>query len=89
MTLHQAIPTARQRGVPSLTVLEAILFLHGGPVPMTVLAGKLRITSAGATQLVDTMAPWAERTADPGDRRKKIIRLNEAGRLLAEELLAP
>jgi len=35
------------------------------------------------------MAPWAERTADPGDRRKKIIRLTEAGRLLADELLAP
>jgi DNA-binding MarR family transcriptional regulator len=63
---------------------EVLLILGraGEPgLPMGVIAREQVLSSGGVTRLVDRMeaAGLVERTADPDDRRGRLVRLTEAG----------
>jgi DNA-binding MarR family transcriptional regulator len=63
------------------------LLEHHGPTPMTRLAGLLDVSLPAATGLIDRMAErgLVERTEDPLDRRKVVVRPGPAGRRALEQ----
>ncbi|GAA4133527.1 MarR family winged helix-turn-helix transcriptional regulator [Actinomadura keratinilytica] len=60
-----------------------------GPLTMGSLAEQLILTSGGMTRLVDRMqaAGYVRRHAAPGDRRRQLVELTDAGRAKLAEAL--
>src|ERR1700681_2762607 len=71
-------------GLSEFAVLEVLL--HKGPQPVNVIGKKVLLTSGSITAAVDRLESkkLLRRTADPKDRRSRIVQLTEAGRHLIE-----
>ncbi|WP_309236992.1 MarR family transcriptional regulator [Actinomadura sp. BRA 177] len=71
-------------------VFEVLLRLsHDGPRSMGGLAGELILTSGGMTRIIDRMeeAGLVRREPAPGDRRRQLVELTQAGRAKLDEAL--
>jgi MarR family transcriptional regulator, organic hydroperoxide resistance regulator len=68
--------------LPQLRLL--VVLFHIGPATIGQIAEKMHIGQSAASLLVDRLvqAHLAERAEDPADRRRAIVRLNEAGEAL-------
>jgi MarR family 2-MHQ and catechol resistance regulon transcriptional repressor len=71
-------------GHSDFAVLEVLL--HKGPQPVNVIGRKVLLTSGSITAAVDRLESrkLLRRTADPKDRRSRIVQLTETGRHLIE-----
>jgi DNA-binding MarR family transcriptional regulator len=71
---------------PQIIVMYALTWL--GPLPISTLAGKLRLSLAATSQLVDrlTDAGFVAREEDPDDRRVRRVRLRRKGEAFMERL---
>ena len=67
----------------------AVLDGAGGPLSPTAIAERLLVTTASVTSLLDTLERRGllERTADPDDRRRLLVALTEAGRVVVDQFL--
>jgi DNA-binding MarR family transcriptional regulator len=65
--------------LPQIRLLLALA--HGGPATINQIAERLHSGQSATSLLVDRLvqARLAERTEDPADRRRAIVRLTEAG----------
>ncbi len=65
--------------LPQIRLLLALA--HGGPATINQIAERLHSGQSATSLLVDRLvqAHLAERTEDPSDRRRAIVRLTEAG----------
>jgi DNA-binding MarR family transcriptional regulator len=83
---HLAKWLRRQTPPPiSLSTLSALDRLHTeGPLRISELAEREAMTQPGVTILVNRLAEagYAERAADPTDRRAALVRITDAGRAL-------
>jgi DNA-binding MarR family transcriptional regulator len=75
------------------TKVHVLMMLADGPLSLGDIAERERVDRPYATAIVDQLEAqgFAERTADPGDRRRKLVRLTERGRaasLTAREIYA-
>jgi MarR family 2-MHQ and catechol resistance regulon transcriptional repressor len=71
-------------GPSDFAVLEVLL--HKGPQPVNIIGKKVLLTSGSITAAVDRLESrkLLRRTADPKDRRSRIVQLTETGRRLIE-----
>ena len=71
-------------GLSDFAVLE--MLLHKGAQPVNIIGRKILLTSGSITAAVDRLESrdLLRRTADPGDRRSRIVQLTEKGRHLIE-----
>jgi MarR family transcriptional regulator, 2-MHQ and catechol-resistance regulon repressor len=71
-------------GPSDFAVLEVLL--HKGPQPVNIIGRKVLLTSGSITAAIDRLESrkLVRRTADPKDRRSRIVELTEAGRRLIE-----
>ncbi len=71
-------------GLTDFAVLE--LLLHKGPQPVNTIGKKVLLTSGSITTAVDRLEArdLVRRSADPSDRRARIVTLTPAGRRLIE-----
>lgn len=71
-------------GRSDFAVLEVLL--HKGPQPVNIIGKKVLLTSGSITAAVDRLESrkLLRRTADPKDRRSRIVQLTERGRHLIE-----
>jgi MarR family 2-MHQ and catechol resistance regulon transcriptional repressor len=71
-------------GRSDFAVLEVLL--HKGPQPVNIIGRKVLLTSGSITAAVDRLESrqLLRRTADPNDRRSRIVQLIETGRHLIE-----
>src|SRR5260370_26650673 len=71
-------------GLSDFAVLEVLL--HKGPQPVNIIGKKVLLTSGSITTAVDRLESrkLLRRTADPKDRRSRIVHLTETGRHLIE-----
>ncbi len=71
-------------GRSDFAVLEVLL--HRGPQPVNVIGRKVLLTSGSITAAVDRLESrkLVRRTADPKDRRGRIVELTQKGRRLIE-----
>jgi MarR family 2-MHQ and catechol resistance regulon transcriptional repressor len=71
-------------GLSDFAVLEVLL--HKGPQPVNIIGRKVLLTSGSITAAIDRLESrkllW--RTADPNDRRSRIVQLTDKGRHLIE-----
>jgi MarR family 2-MHQ and catechol resistance regulon transcriptional repressor len=69
-------------GGSDFAVLEALL--HKGPQPVNVIGRKVQLASGSITAAVDRLESrkLLRRTADPGDRRSRVVQLTAKGRHL-------
>jgi MarR family transcriptional regulator, 2-MHQ and catechol-resistance regulon repressor len=72
-------------GLSEFAVLEVLL--HKGPQPVNVIGKKVLLTSGSITAAIDRLESrdLVHRTADPQDRRARIVHLTEAGKRLIED----
>ncbi len=91
--LHAALASAGPRWAQlDLTMgqLKALVTVaEGGPLPVGRLGAALGIGKPAATLLVDALVRrgLVERSEDPEDRRRTLVRLSAQGRELMDELL--
>lgn len=73
----------------SASQVLAILDGAGEPLPSSVIAERLLVTTASMTSLLDTLArrQLIERTPHPTDRRKILVRITPAARRTVAEML--
>jgi MarR family 2-MHQ and catechol resistance regulon transcriptional repressor len=71
-------------GHSDFAVLEVLL--HKGPQPVNIIGKKVLLTSGSITAAVDRLEArkLLRRTADPKDRRSRIVQLTKMGRHLIE-----
>ena len=71
-------------GLSDFAVLEVLL--HKGPLPVNVIGRKVHLTSGSITAAVDRLESrkLLRRSADPKDRRGRIVQLTGTGRHLIE-----
>src|SRR5579872_1623511 len=71
-------------GLSEFAVLEVLL--HKGPQPVNIIGKKVLLTSGSITAAVDRLESrkLLRRTADPKDRRSRIVEFTEMGRCLIE-----
>ena len=71
-------------GLSDFAVLEVLA--HKGPQPVNVIGKKVLLTSGSITAAVDRLEArkLVQRTADPNDRRSRIVQLTDAGIRLIE-----
>jgi MarR family 2-MHQ and catechol resistance regulon transcriptional repressor len=71
-------------GGSDFAVLEVLL--HKGPQPVNIIGKKVLLTSGSITAAVDRLESrkLLRRTADPKDRRSRIVHLTKTGRHLIE-----
>src|SRR5579864_3077198 len=71
-------------GQSDFAVLEVLM--HKGPQPVNVIGRKVQLTSGSITAAVDRLESrkLLRRTADPRDRRGRIVQLTGMGRHLIE-----
>jgi len=72
-------------GLSEFAVLEVLL--HKGPQPVNVIGKKVLLTSGSITAAIDRLESrnLVHRTADPQDRRARIVHLTETGQRLIED----
>jgi len=72
-------------GLSEFAVLEVLL--HKGPLPVNVIGKKVLLTSGSITAAIDRLESrnLVHRTADPQDRRSRIVHLTETGKRLIED----
>jgi MarR family 2-MHQ and catechol resistance regulon transcriptional repressor len=72
-------------GLSEFAVLEVLL--HKGPLPVNVIGKKILLTSGSITVAIDRLESknLVRRTADPQDRRARIVHLTEAGKRLIKD----
>jgi len=72
-------------GLSEFAALEVIL--HKGPQPVNVIGQKVLLTSGSITAAIDRLESknLVHRTADPQDRRARIVHLTETGKRLIED----
>jgi MarR family 2-MHQ and catechol resistance regulon transcriptional repressor len=72
-------------GLSEFAVLEVLL--HKGPLPVNVIGKKVLLTSGSITVAIDRLESknLVRRTADPQDRRARIVHLTEAGKRLIKD----
>jgi len=72
-------------GLSEFAVLEVLL--HKGPLPVNVIGKKVLLTSGSITAAIDRLESrnLVHRTADPQDRRARIVHLTETGQRLIED----
>jgi len=71
-------------GLSDFAVLEALL--HRGPQPVSIIGKKVLLASGSITAAVDRLEAkrLVRRTADPSDRRARVVQLTDTGRNLIE-----
>ena len=71
-------------GFSDFAVLEVLL--HKGPAPVNRIGELVHLTSGSITAAIDRLErkSLVARTADPSDRRARVVHLTEAGRKLIE-----
>jgi MarR family transcriptional regulator, 2-MHQ and catechol-resistance regulon repressor len=71
-------------GLSDFAVLEVLL--HKGPQPVNIIGRKVLLTSGSITAAIDRLESrkLLSRTADPNDRRSRIVQLTDKGRHLIE-----
>jgi DNA-binding MarR family transcriptional regulator len=83
----------RRRDIADLSAsgFQALAILEGAgePLPATVLADRLLVTTASITSLLDTLVRrgLVERRAHPKDRRKILVALTPAGAEVVDRVL--
>jgi MarR family 2-MHQ and catechol resistance regulon transcriptional repressor len=72
-------------GLSEFGVLEVLL--HKGPLPVNVIGKKVLLTTGSITVAIDRLESkhLVQRTADPHDRRARIVQLTEKGRRLIKD----
>jgi MarR family transcriptional regulator, 2-MHQ and catechol-resistance regulon repressor len=72
-------------GLSEFAALEVLL--HKGPQPVNVIGKKVLLTSGSITAAIDRLESrkLVRRTADPQDRRSRIVHLTETGQRLIED----
>ena len=72
-------------GLSEFAVLEVLL--HKGPLPVNVIGKKVLLTSGSITAAIDRLESknLVHRTADPQDRRARIVHLTDTGRRLIDD----
>src|SRR6266850_5555421 len=77
--------SALSLGLSEFAVLEVLL--HKGPQPVNVIGKKVLLSSGSITAAVDRLESknLVRRTADPQDRRARIVHLTETGKQLIED----
>jgi MarR family transcriptional regulator, 2-MHQ and catechol-resistance regulon repressor len=72
-------------GLSEFAVLEVLL--HKGPQPVNVIGKKILLTSGSITATIDRLESknLVRRTADPQDRRARIVHLTETGKRLIKD----
>ncbi len=65
---------------PQVIVMHALTWL--GPLPISALAEKLRLSVAATSQLVERLVQeeYVAREEDPGDRRVRLVRMRPHGK---------
>ena len=71
-------------GLSEFAALEVLL--HKGPQPVNMIGKKVLLTSGSITAAIDRLESrnLVRRTADPQDRRARIVHLTETGKRLIE-----
>lgn len=71
---------------PQIIVMYALTWL--GPLPISTLAEKLRLSLAATSQLVDRLVQeqYVAREENPDDRRVKLVRVRPHGKQFMERL---
>jgi DNA-binding MarR family transcriptional regulator len=71
---------------PQIIVMYALTWL--GPLPISTLAEKLRLSLAATSQLVDRLVQeqYVAREENPDDRRIKLVRMRPHGKQFMERL---
>jgi MarR family transcriptional regulator, 2-MHQ and catechol-resistance regulon repressor len=72
-------------GLAEFAALEVLL--HKGPLPVNVIGKKVLLTSGSITAAIDRLESrnLVHRTADPHDRRARIVHLTETGKRLIKD----
>jgi MarR family 2-MHQ and catechol resistance regulon transcriptional repressor len=72
-------------GLSEFGVLEVLL--HKGPLPVNVIGKKVLLTTGSITAAIDRLESkhLVQRTADPHDRRARIVQLTEKGKRLIKD----
>ena len=72
-------------GLSEFAALEVLL--HKGPQPVNVIGKKVLLTSGSITAAIDRLESrnLVHRTADPQDRRARIVHLTETGKRLIKD----
>ena len=72
-------------GLSDFAVMEVLV--HKGPLPVNVIGKKVLLTSGSITSAIDRLEfrKLVCRTADPHDRRSRIVQLTDSGKRLIEE----
>lgn len=92
-SMWMAEVTRRRREVAELSpsAFQALAILEGAgePLPSTVIADRLLVSTASMTSLLDTLERrgLVVRDPHPGDRRKILVRLTEPGYALVDAML--
>lgn len=71
---------------PQIIVMYALTWL--GPLPISALAGKLRLSLAATSQLVDRLVEdgYVAREENPEDRRVRLVRMRPHGKQFMDRL---
>lgn len=95
---RKSLADSRQRAAAAallrLTETDVLALQHlawAGPLTPSALAEQLRLTSGGATALIQRLerGGYVAREPHPGDRRSSLLRLSDEGRRRAGDLYAP
>jgi DNA-binding MarR family transcriptional regulator len=76
-------------GQPAATTL-AIIDGAGGPLTPTQISERMLVASASTTATLDLLEyrGWVRRMPNPEDRRSTLVEITDAGRAIADRLLA-
>jgi len=82
---QSAISSITQLGLGHSDFAALEVLLHKGPQPINVIGKKVLLTSGSITSAIDRLEAkkLVRRTADPSDKRARIVQLTSAGRHLA------
>jgi DNA-binding MarR family transcriptional regulator len=71
---------------PQIIVMYALTWI--GPLPMTTLAERLRLSLAATSQLVDRLVEgqFVSREEDPNDRRVRLVKMRPHGKQFMDRL---
>ena len=71
---------------PQIIVMYALTWL--GPLPISTLAQRLRLSLAATSQLVDRLveSAYVSREEDPADRRVRLVKMRRQGKEFMERL---
>ena len=95
IVLHKAAHAIEQNAIRSISAMGLGLsefaalevLLHKGPQPVNAIGKKVLLTSGSITVAIDRLESrnLVRRTADPRDRRARIVHLTETGRRLIKD----